>query len=192
MNPFHHSAAPAVDVGVLRRLRRLDRCLFLTWSPWSLDPLSGQPIVPHTSVDPVTGDWINAEPVDDPAWYLWRREENSTKVFWVTAVPGGYYGHEHVAKLEGDLARFMSPDAILRGIAEKRRDVDVKRKERYRERHADTLGANQGRIGDLLAGRSGRRTGKIMSYGGQKNRGTPTQEFLPDAREDGWELPDPE
>lgn len=190
MTPFHHSAAPAVDVGVLHRLRRLDPCLFLTWSPYSIDPLTGRPIIPHTSVDPTTGTLIQARPVDDPAWYLWRREENSTKVHWVTAIPGGFFGHQHVAKLEGDLARFMSPSAILRGIAEKRREVDMRRKENYHQRHTDTIDANRGRVGDLLAGRSGQRTAKIMSYSRQTNRGTPTQRFLPDAREDGWELPD--
>jgi hypothetical protein len=59
----------------------------------------------------------------------------------------------------------------------------------HNDKHKDQVVANKSRINDLLLnGKTGKRTAKISSYGGQTNRGTPDQEFLVDPREDGWEL----
>ena len=66
MKPYNDSAAPTPDRGVLARLHRLDRDLFVTWSPWALDVLSGQPLHATPNTDPVTGVRPRAGQVADP------------------------------------------------------------------------------------------------------------------------------
>lgn len=186
MQPYNHAGGPTIDVSVERRLRRLDRCLFVTWSPWALDPLTGRPIETKGAIDPVTGDVVPAGTIESPEYHLWRRDENSSKVFWVSSYR--HFGHAQVAKLEGDLARFMSPSAMLQKMMEARDRVLRKGREDYEDYHNQLSKANESRIHDLVfAGKSGRRTRKVVSYPGQTNRGTPTEEFLADPEEDGWE-----
>jgi len=115
-----------------------------------------------------------------------RRDENSTKVRWVSSYQS--FGHAEVLKLERDLARFMSPSEVLRRLLEAREHYLKRERCRFEDRHSQIRKANSKRIGDLVfEGKSGLRTRKIVSYPGQVNRGTPTEEFLADSEEDGWE-----
>lgn len=179
MEPHSHASAPSLDLGVERRLRRLDRQLRATWSPYSVDSLTGQ-VIEHCG-----------RPVEDPCWHLWRKDECSTHHFYVMPI-GEYFGHEQVARLERDVARHMSPDEILRrhrARAEDRKALELRRKE---EAQQDKIKANESRIADLVfGGKSGRRDGKVFSYPGQKSHATPGT-VMKDAKEDGWELPDPQ
>jgi hypothetical protein len=185
MRPINHAEAPSVERGVLARLRRLDPQLFVTWSPWAINPVTGQVIECKASIDPDTGEEVEAGAVYDPAFHLWRRDDGSTCCL-VMSFPK--FGHAEVRKLENDLARFMKPSAILKAMAEARHAVQKKRHEDYEDYHNQLSKANSQRIGDLVfAGRSGRRTRKIVSYAGQRNRSTPTEEFLADPKDDGWE-----
>jgi len=179
MRPYHHAAAPSLPAGVKSRLKRLDPDLFVTWSPWMLDALTGRPIETN---------WGALVPA--PGFYLWRRDRDAGKTYWVSVFER--FGHEQVANLEADLARFMSPDEIIRRVAaNRRRNMEAGRK-RCEERRADVYAANKSRIVDLMNGMSGRRPPKTYSYPGQQDRRSSMerQEFLRDAREDGWELPD--
>lgn len=159
-------------------MKRLDSCLFVTFSEWFLDGLTGQP---------VKTTW--GELVQDPSWYLWRRDRDTGEVHFVSMYK--YFGHEQVARLEADLARFLSPDEIIRRTTEARTARLRQARETFAQVQQDKIAANKSRIVDLMNGKSGFRTVRSYSYSGQKNRSSSAeqQQVLKDAREDGWELP---
>jgi hypothetical protein len=95
----------SVDTGVLRRLKRLDKNLRVTFSPYALDLFTGRPIVCEGAVDTETGIVHNG-PVLDPAHFLWRKDSLCSHHHFVktySLLEGGL-GHLAVMHLEADLA----------------------------------------------------------------------------------------
>ena len=181
----HHSdaAAPSIDRGVTARMRRLDPNLTVTWSEHALDIVTGNKIIARKGMDPVTGE-RHGGAVFSPRFYLWRRDDVSPALHYVADYPR--FGHYEVRKLEGDLARFLSPTAIMRKMAEARATVSKRELASRAEYHKDKAAANESRINDLVfGGKDGRRAGKSFSYGGQKTRATPGDVSV-NGREDGW------
>ena len=172
-----------VDPAVLKRLKRLDKDLLVTHSRYSINPFDGCIIeVPPGTIDPVSGEDVSG-PVEDPHFYLWIKC-NDGAIRLVQMTPE--FGHKEVAKLEGDLARFMDPGEIVKSIVEKREAYIRKQAEAMQEEKHERTKANAHRAMDLLQGKTGQRDAKVASYPGQKDRSTPGT-ILPDAKEDGWE-----
>jgi hypothetical protein len=201
MEPYTDSDGPRIERSVLKRMKRLDPHLRVTFCKFAIDPITSIPLPVHPGPE-----WV-----DDPEAMkrLCRRGDTHYLLdpgytLWVQSGDGRFYyvqsysheegfGHREVAKLERDVARFMTPSEIIN----KRRDAqearERKQKDEYRQKHADTSKANESRIRDLVFnGNSGYREAKVVSYAGQGNRGTRTQKVLRDAKEDGWELPERE
>lgn len=171
--------APSLDHGAQTRLRRLNTNLCVTFSKWAIDPLTARPIVADREAGGGT--------ILDPHWHLWIKTADRG---WTHIKQYKHFGHEQIGWLEQDLGRFHSPNTILQMWARRREQVALKAREIRDQRIHDIGRQNKGRIRDLIQhGKSGRRTRKLASYAGQGNRSTPTREFLPDAREDGWDLP---
>lgn len=186
MQPYSHAAAPSLDRGVLSRLRRLDRDLLVTWSPYALDPLSGKPIesVPH--VDPIDG-WKPGGAVEDPAYYLWLLcTDGRVRLVGVYQ----HFGHLQCAQLEGDVARRFPSHELARRFMEAKARSQERGLVAQRDMQHQKIAANQSRINDLLNGKLSRRQAKIMSAPGLSKRSTPG-EIEMDSKEAGWELPDP-
>lgn len=183
MIPTNHVAAPSVEPGVLRRLRTLDPLLVVTWSPWSLDVMTGLPV--ESPASPREDGLI-----EDPAFYLWRRSSTCSHHFFVNVLP--VFDHRVCAALESDLGRFRRPEELWRLVEEAGSRARDKQLEEYRERHRDVVAANKSRIGDLVfEGKSGIRTPKVFSgTGGSRTSSAEREGILMDPREDGWELPE--
>jgi len=177
VTPFHHSAAPAPDLGVVRRMRRLDPDLFLTWSPFALSGTTGQPLSGPTG-----------RPVRYPQWYLWLRCPDG-KTRFINSFQT--FDHRNVAALESDLARFIAPRQVL---ARRIMESDARRKrleEAAQGRRMDAYAANKSRIRDLFVDGKihDRRPARAYSAPGVSSRGTPG-DVPTSAKEAGWELPD--
>lgn len=186
--PWSDADAPSVDPGVLARMKRLDRQLHVTWTRYTPDPITGQPAIGIPGVDPHTGDYIEARPIEDPAFHLWRQDETSSQWHWVSSY--AYFGHQQVAKLEADVARYMNPDEIMRARAAAI-DARFKRvKDARDEQHVEKLKANRSVMNDTLFGKNRQhRDGRIFSGAGVKYRGgSGTVERS--QKEMGWELPE--
>ena len=98
------------------------------------------------------------------------------------------FDHRTVRRLEGDVARTMKPEEITRVHRERFTEHQEIERARYAHFHEDLSKANLPRIHDLVHNNKlGARTRKLASYAGQKSRGTPTEVFLPDPKDDGWE-----
>lgn len=176
MIPHSDANAPSVDRGVLRRMRTLDPNLVITWSEFAFDPFNG-------------GYLLHAgRPVKDPAFYLWRRDDNSSHHFLVSTYPNGF-GHRQVLALERDLARFHSTDEMLRMLRDAQSAQRDRGLARRKDVQRDKIKYNESLIGDILGGKSDRRQAKIASYPGQGRRGTPGEVQM-DSREIGWEVPE--
>jgi hypothetical protein len=189
MVPVNHAAAPALERGVLNRLKRLDPSLRVTWSPYALNPETGRPIEMSGRVDPESGEQLLGA-VRDPAFYLWKKDPGSSHHFFVGVSPR--FGHLEVLRLETDFARFYRPEDILRVVktaADRRRALDRAAMEQLQR---DKIRANRKRIHDLVfEGKRGLRSTKVVSYGGMTRRSSSAERALieKEAREDGWELP---
>jgi hypothetical protein len=189
MEPKNHAAAPAIEPGVLSRLRRLDRNLRVTWSPLALDVETGRPIEMELTLDPYTGEWLEGT-ITDPAYYLWRKDNNSSHHFFVAVY--SEFGHPEVELLETDLARFHDPEEIpklLRESNARLRQLGLRAK---RELQRQKRKANKRRIHDLVfEGKGLRRSAKVASYPGAPTRTSSAEraQIEKEAREDGWELP---
>lgn len=191
MEPVGFADAPAIDRGVLARLKRLDAQLRVTWAKYSIDPYTGKVILGSGRLDPVSGERI-AGPVLDPAYYVWRKDELSSHHFFVMVCPE--FGHAEVARLEGDFARFMRPQDIgpmLRARAEEKRQRALAANKQYR---ADKVVANKSRLHDLVFGdddrkRYGYREANAFGYAGQQTHTSTGESGLVrrDSAADGWE-----
>lgn len=173
-----------VDPAVLKRLGRLDKDLFVTHSRYVINPLDGRVLEVAPGVVDDAGNDIGGQPVEDPMFYLWiKNGDGRTTLVQMTED----FGHPEVAKLEGALSRFMNPGEVLKRMMTAREDAMRKAEEEHKELHLEKTKANHGRAKDLLEGKTGMRERKVASYAGQGDRSTPTERFLPDAKEDGWE-----
>ena len=180
LEPFHDTAAPSLDFGLQQRLRRLNPRLRITFSPWAINPQTGQPII-----DEVTG-----APVHYPAQILWLKTDMGWRHVDEFPMHSGGFGHLncHYLELNQRTVEAHKPEHLYELLAEKKKVRQELDKRRHHEWREDRNKANAKRIGDLVFnGKSGRRQVKPMSYPGQTNRSTPG-EILRDAREDGWEL----
>lgn len=161
----------------------MDPRLAVTFSQSAIDPLTSLPI----EVDREAGGGT----IRDPAWHLWllHPAHGWLHVHTYYVVRGEWFGHEQIGWLEADLGRTHTPDEILRIFAQNRATQTQRQRARYDQSKEDNLRANKKRIHDLLfEGKSGMRERKIMAYPGQTNHATPSERFLSDAREDGWEI----
>lgn len=161
----------SVDPSVRRRLKRLDPRLRVTFSPYSLDPLTGNPIEME-GFDTDLGVPLRG-PCADPSFYLWRKTDTQGWVLvQVYALAAGGFGHLQVLKLEADLARWHSPEQawrIVAGKTERMRAAAAQSKKDYlRDKALD----NKKLILDAASGDDGffRRGGKGFSYAGQTSR----------------------
>lgn len=180
--------APALDVSVESRLRRLDPNLRLTWSKWEVHPQTSMPL------QDADGNYIRVrEPDGKPSarWHLWSK----TGERWYYVRQYARFDHIQVAHLEGDPARFKSPVQIAREGRQFREDELEKGYDDFTTLADDVREANGGLIERALdlerQGRQselGTRQGLIMSFPGQANRSTPGL-VTKDAREEGWETP---
>ena len=189
--PHSDAGAPALDLGVQSRLRRLDPRLRVTWSQWSLDPFSGKPITARRTGERIYAPGYTLWIYSRGAWefvreYCCLREIDGAVV---EIHPSLVFGHREVAALEADPARTMSAREILRRESQKKEDAKEKRSNNYDEGRDDFCRANARRMFDLAVdGKSGVRQARIASYPGQSVRSTPGS-FLSDPKEDGWEMP---
>jgi len=189
--------APAIDIGVLKRLKRLDPRLRITFSRYAINYLTSRPSMIHNwdyDTCPDSSTRIHrrngAAYLLDPAYHLWSQGGDGR---WrhVQAYPAeGGFTDRHVKALEGDVARRFTISEILDRRERARQAAKEKAERDHKEERRDILNANQSRIRDLLDGKTGTRQAKIMSYGGQGKRGTPGTVRMDD-REDGWEKPEP-
>lgn len=179
MKLYHSSDGPALDHGLEERLRRIDPRLKVTFSHWSIDPGTGQPVEAF-------GQFIH-----DPAQHLWFRGPDG-HWHYIDCFPmaAGGFGHHNARLLEINRAVVHShkPERIAQLIDERRFLKEAREKDSHFAFRQDRAKANQKRIGDLVFhGKSGRRQANPSSFPGQTNRSTPG-DVLKDAREDGWEL----
>lgn len=185
MKPYHDVAAPSIDPGVQRRLKRLDDELFVTWSPWALDVLSGQPIViKDVPCDPVTGIKPRNGRIHDPRFYLWLNVLGEVRFVQSFA----QFGQREVLSLETQLSRFHRPRDIMRLKTE----AFKRRQETMRAQHdaklRDVIEENEPVIRDLLNRKNNpRRDGKIYSSSVGYRGGAGSVER--DSRERGFVLP---
>lgn len=176
MQLYRDTDAPSLDRGVERRLARLDPNLEVTWSKWSINGLTSQPILHR------------GRPVYDPAYHLWRRDRGTARYHYVRAYLE--FGHNEVYALEADAARTMRPEEIIALNQQLYEDRVAREDAARKQERADMIQANRGRISDLVFdNKLGRRDAKITSFSGQTHRGTPGQIQM-DAKEDGWERPE--
>lgn len=186
MEPFK-SDGNSIDRSVLSRMRRLDRQLRATWSIYSIDLLTGQPIEQTRRMDVETGI-VRHGPVLDPAFYLWRKDPYSSHHFYVAQYPR--FTHKEVLGLEGDVARFTSPNHLGRILRERMEERRVAALRAARSHNADKAEANEHRIRTLLdRSDSGYRDARTFSYSGQGSRRTGAEgaAILKDRNQDGWE-----
>lgn len=179
MELFQSADGPALDVGLERRLRRLDPRLKVTFSHWAIDPQRGQPIE----------DLLTGRPILNPAQHLWLKTEAGWKHINEFPMDQGGFGHINVSFLEID--RWATTAVSEKDLFRKLQGRQEARKELERKRHTDwrqdRAQANKHRMLDLAQGKSGQRQGRMYSYAGQTSRRTPGT-LLSDAKEDGWEL----
>lgn len=177
MEPFHASDGPSLDYGLEQRLRRIDPRLKVTFSHWSIDPVSGRPIE------------CQGQPIHDPAQHLWFCGPMGWRYVDCLPMSEGGFSHANAALLEINKRAVESqrPELIARAIAERRALKERREKLSHLNWRHDRAQANKKRIGDLVFhGKSGRRQANPSSFPGQTNRSTPG-DVLKDAREDGWE-----
>jgi hypothetical protein len=184
---------PSLDISVKNRLRRLDPRLVVTWSPYALDPATGLPIehsgTPDT--DPLAPLPKRGEPIKDPAFYLWLKDD-ARSTHWLVSIYQNF-GHEQLMHLEDDVVRRYGEKNAFEVIAEKSQQLRDRALARKANTQRAKREANESRIHDLVfEGKSGYREAKVSSYKGQTSRQSSAERgrFLSDAREDGWELPE--
>lgn len=162
-----------VDPSVLARLKRLDKRLEVTFSPYSLDPETRGVIEAY-----------DGKPVHDPHYYLWIDCPDGKN-----RLVGMYtkFDHEEVAKLEGDLARRHNAMEILQLIAGAKDKMRERKVGAWKQQLMDKIAANKRRIEDLVFdGKDGTRQAKPFSAPGVGSRATPGLIQM-DPKEDGWE-----
>ncbi len=198
---YTDSDGPRIEKVVLARLRTLDPYLRVTFCKFSIDPITSVPVEVYPTAawdqDPESLKRLekrgNTYYLIDPCFTLWVKSGDGRHYYVQSYSSDEGFGHREVAKLERDVARFMTPSEIINRRREAVADRERKQREEYSQKHDDTSKANEGRIRDLVFhDKSGMRDAKIVSYAGQGNRGTRTQRVLRDAKEDGWELPERE
>jgi len=195
MDLYHDSAGPRIDSGVAARLKRLDRNLAVTFCRYAIDQRTSRP-VEIRNWDGETEHLIEKRGGSayllEPAYHLWIRSEG--RWLHVNQCPAaGGFGHREVAALEGDAARFMSPQDILNRIYAGRDARAARRKANSVELRRDVAKANMSRIQRLAKDHDKShdpttRQAKAVSYAGQGNRAT-RGTVTKGNREDGWELP---
>lgn len=168
MEPIHYDG-PSIEPGVKRRLRRLDRQLRVTFSPYSLDTFTGYPILMNGMNE--DGYYLRG-PAKDPAHYLWRKDPCSSHHFFVMSysVHTGGFGHLQVRHLEGDIARHLSPEHAWRAVKEAT-DRNLARKAVHHKQYLrDKTVANKDLAWDIVNGKHVTRSAKVMSYSGVGSR----------------------
>jgi hypothetical protein len=172
MEPIRFDGA-SVDRSVLRRLRRLDKNLRVTFAPVALDTFTGRPILMSGRLDPMTGVILRG-PVSDPGFYLWRKDRFSSHHFFVQsypAGPAGGFGHLEVLKLEMDLARHHSPDALWRIVENSYKTKHARAEAAHKQLMLDKALDNKKLIWDTaVEGKPLHREAKAFSYRGQAKR----------------------
>jgi hypothetical protein len=200
MEPRSDSDAPTLDKGVLERLKRLDPKLKVTFCKYAIDQVTGEPI--EVNVSP---DWLDdpdamsrlrqfgkSRVVLDPAWHLWSQDPDGRWILINSYAAAAGFGHREVAKLEGDVARYMRPSDLIALMWGRRKEHERKAKKDHKELRSDIHKANKSRIHDLLfEDKPMERDGKFMSGPGLNRRGN-MGTVLKDDKEDGWEKPDPQ
>jgi hypothetical protein len=169
MRPRNWDGA-TVDRSVLNRMRRLDRKLLVTFSPYALDPVTGNPIA-GDGIDE-NDNILQGQPIPDPAFYLWRRHDIYGYVLVCIYPVSKGFGHLEVLKLESDLARFHTPADAWRIVYDK---TERLRQSRIRHESSELRAKaldNKKLMLDAAAGDDGffRRSGKGFSYAGQTSR----------------------
>jgi hypothetical protein len=190
MEPVGFADAPAIDRGVLARLRRLDPQLRVTWARYSLDPYTGKVILGSGRLDPESGARI-AGPVGDPAFYLWRKDECSSHHFFVACFP--QFGHAEVLRLESDIARFARAQDIGPMLRQRAEEARQRKLAANKQLRADKVVANKSRLHDLVFGendarRYGFREARAFGYAGQGSHTSSAEGGLVrvDNEKDGW------
>jgi hypothetical protein len=185
-HPFHFDGV-SIEPSVRKRLRRLDKQLLVTFSPYSLDPHTGQPIEARRGVDPETGERFGGL-VHDPAYHLWRKDSYSSHHFYIRAYP--QFTHREAAALENDIARFVSANHLGRVLREREEEKRAKALAAEKGFRQDKAEANEKRIRRLITGEDrGLRDVKSFSYAGQSSRVSAGEKgvIYKDRRADGWE-----
>jgi len=161
----------SVDRSVLRRLRRLDKRLRVTFSPYALDTFTGQLIICENAVDTEAGTVHNG-PVVDPAHFLWRKPDGSHHVF-VKSYPllEGGFTHLSVLHLEGDLARHHTPAEAWRRVSNAAAKTAANKAKAHQNHLKDKVAANAGFGLRALRGEvNWQRDAKTFSYAGASSR----------------------
>jgi len=160
----------SIEPGVKRRLRRLDRYLRVTYSPYSLDTFTGYPILRDGTMDTETGE-VSFGPVLDHANYLWRKDPNSSHHFFVKSysVYTGGFTHLSVRHLEGDVARHLNPSDAWRLVKERTDRNRLRQASAHKQHLTDKVLANKELALDIAKGKRTDRVAKVVSYAGQRS-----------------------
>lgn len=180
MQPYHYSMGPTLEPSVMRRLTNINPRFSVTYSPFALDSLSGQPIV---QLD-------NGRPVYDPAFYLWLDTDQGKSLINIYWISRGGLGHREVQGIEASAAAFDRKGTAFNALLAKEARQREAQLNEFRYVQSQKLKYNKRRIRELAEGRSGEREAKPISYPGQRNKNTIGTRILPDAQQDGWELPE--
>ena len=184
--PFHFDGV-SIEPSVRKRLRRLDKQLLVTFSPYSIDPHTGAPIEAKRGVDPETGEVFGGL-VHDPAFHLWRKDSYSSHHFYIRAYP--QFTHREAGMLESDIARFVSPAHIGRVLREREAEHRARLLKAEKAQRQDKAEANEKRIHALISGKDrGTRDLRSFSYAGQAKHTSAGESpvVMKDRRADGWE-----
>lgn len=166
MEPRNWDGA-SVDRSVLSRMRRLDPKLKVTFSPYALNPFTGDVIEQDgygEDCEKLTG------PCSDPAFYLWRKCDKAGWIFVQSYPVTQGFGHREVLALESDLARWHSPDKVWEIIDAKTRGARERLAQQKRNDMRDKVMDNKKLAMDVASGKSTFRDPKTFSYSGQARR----------------------
>lgn len=158
----------SVDRSVIKRLHRLDPKLKVTFSPYALDGLTGNPIIADGYDDDCNK--LNG-PVHDPCFYLWRKSDQSgwTLVQVYPAAQG--FGQKEVLMLEADLGRCYSEKELWQQIRRRAEVTRMREAKRKSNMLTDRTMDNKKLVMDVASGKTSfHREAKSFGYAGQTRR----------------------
>jgi len=155
---------PSVERGVLSRLKRLDRQLRVTFSPYAIDTSTGLPIIMDGYGE--RGEVLTG-PCRDPAFYLWRKDPYSSHHYFVRSYPVQEgFNHLSVRHLEGDVSRHRTPAEAWRITKAMTERNAARRTAAHKQYLKDKMAANASLGLDIARGKRTTREAKAISYSG--------------------------
>ncbi len=188
---YGSSGHPHLDEHIMEELLRFCPNLLVTFSEYDIDKLTGKPRF---------NAMLNG-PMERPRWHIWKEcDDGVTRhLFEVDNGHGEYAPVDRrvIDKMKGDLiSRGYSPEWIAQRMDDNQLELQKRREQAMQDYDEDFATSNAKLFSDALAGiktMKSTRDPKIMSYKGQGNRGTATEQIPLTDKEFGLEkgdLPD--